>query len=227
MIADLTPPPFRVTTTPGTMMSNYEEESTAWISSSESEASDDEDSKLIAVTPYSRIRAHYHTSPIARKTLLPGNRPPHNPKRELAVHTFLQNKQNESSDGPKHVIQLLSCDIFETGKITMDFPLMQKDLRDVYNESKEEIAKSPELRRLMLERFLEIAGALEWIQDVGIVHRDVNPSNILLSDDLKGPAYLADFGIAWMDGFHDDPDEGIVKYCSGVGTGYLSICCCV
>jgi serine/threonine protein kinase len=204
------------------MMSNYEE-SSAWISSSESETSDVEDSKLIAVTPYSRIRAHYHPSPIARKTLLPGNRPPHNPKRELAVHTFLQNKQNESSDGPKHVIQLLSCDIFETGKITMDFPLMQKDLRDVFNESKEEIAKSPEMRRLMLERFLEISGALEWIHELGIVHRDVNPSNILLSDDLKAPAYLADFGIAWMDGYHDDPDEGIVKYGSGVGTGYLSI----
>jgi serine/threonine protein kinase len=202
------------------MMSNYEE-SSAWISSSESEASDDGDSKLIAVTPYSRIRAHYHPSPIARKTLLPGNRPPHNAKRELAVHTFLQNKQNESSDGQIHVIQLLSCDIFETGRITMDFPLMQKDLRDVFTESKLEIAESPELRGLMLQRFLEIAGALEWIHELGIIHRDVNPSNILLSDDLNGPAYLADFGIAWMDGYHDDPDDGIVKYCSGVGTGYV------
>ena len=103
----------------------------------------------------------------------------------------------------------------------MDFPLMQTDLKDVFSNRKEEIAKSPELRGLMLERLLEIAAALGWIHELGIIHRDVNPSNILLSNDLNDPAYLADFGIAWMNGYPDDPDEGIVKYCSGVGTGYV------
>jgi len=197
------------------------EESSVWISSSESDASDAEDLNLIAVTPYSRIKAVYRTSRIAQKCLLPGHRPPHNPKRELAVHTFLQEKQDEFSDGPRHVIRLLSWDIYQNGRITMDFPLMQTDLKDVFSNRKEEIAKSPELRGLMLERLLEIAAALGWIHELGIIHRDVNPSNILLSNDLNDPAYLADFGIAWMNGYPDDPDEGIVKYCSGVGTGYV------
>jgi len=202
------------------MAAGYEE-SSVWISSSESDASDAEDLNLIAVTPYSRIKAVYRTSRIAQKCLLPGHRPPHNPKRELAVHTFLQEKQDEFSDGPRHVIQLLSWDIYQNGRITMDFPLMQTDLKDVFSNRKEEIAKSPELRGLMLERLLEIAAALGWIHELGIIHRDVNPSNILLSNDLNDPAYLADFGIAWMNGYPDDPDEGIVKYCSGVGTGYV------
>ena len=202
------------------MAAGYEE-SSVWISSSESEASDTDDSTLIAVTPYSRIRAVYRTSHVARKSLLPGNRPPHNPKRELAIHTFLQEKRDEFSEESRHVIPFLSCDIYQNGRITMDFPLMQTDLKDVFYKRKEEIAKSPESRGLMLERLLEIAGALEWIHELGIIHRDVNPSNILLSNDLNEPAYLADFGIAWMDGYHDDPDEGIVKYCSGVGTGYV------
>ncbi|KAL7276531.1 mitogen-activated protein kinase [Rhizina undulata] len=37
---------------------------------------------------------------------------------------------------------------------------------------------------------------LSHVHSLGIIHRDIKPSNILLSS-LSGPAYLADFGIAW------------------------------
>lgn len=199
-------------------MSLGDEGSTAWISS-ESEDSEDEGSTVIAVTPYSRVTAHPHPHAIARKSLLPGHRPPHNPFRELAIHQLLMERGlSEAID--RNVIPLLSYEIFQNGRIWLEFPLMQTDLKEVYRDRKEEIAKDTELRRLLMQRFLEVLSALEWVHQQGVIHRDVNPSNILLSYNLEAPAFLADFGISWVEDFPDDPDEGISKYSSGVGTGY-------
>ena len=196
------------------------EQVSGWTSSEESD-DNDPDSSILAVTPYSRITAYEHPVPIARKSLLPGHRPPHDPKRELAILRLLKDKspKNEST-ATYNIIPLLSFEIFPSGKIILDFPLMQMDLKQVYQERKEEIAKDPQQTNLMLQRFLEILSALKWIHELGVIHRDVNPTNILLSNDLGQPAFLADLGIAWMEGYHDDPDEGINKYSSGVGTGY-------
>jgi serine/threonine protein kinase len=193
------------------------QEPEGWSSSSD----EDElggDATVLAVTPYSRIVAYPPPASIARKRLLPGHRPPHNPQRELAILQYLKDRQ-QSETSVRHVIELLSCQSFPSGKIMLDFPLMQTDLKEIYRQRKEEIAHSPTQLDLIIRRFLEILSALEFVHRNGIIHRDVNPANILLSNDLGRPAYLADFGIAWKEGFPDDRDQGIDKYSSGVGTG--------
>ena len=57
----------------------------------------------------------------------------------------------------------------------------------------------------------ELFSGLAHLHEMGIVHRDVKPSNILLASPF-GPAYLSDFGIAWSptDTASEPADEKIL-----------------
>src|SRR5215469_570455 len=70
-------------------------------------------------------------------------------------------------------------------------------------------ALSPEKAGVILE---QIASALQFAHERGILHRDIKPSNILLRDESY--AYLADFGIAKS----QDERSGLTQVGTIIGT---------
>lgn len=106
--------------------------------------------------------------------------PPHDSRREAEIL--------KKAASP-NVIALIDTFREEGGKFVLVFPFMPLDLGVVLREGK--------FAKKQIEVWLkDLFSALAFIHQHGIIHRDIKPSNILLQS-IDGPAYLADFGIAW------------------------------
>lgn len=106
--------------------------------------------------------------------------PPHDSRREAVIL---------KKAACPNVIPLLDTFREEGSRFVLVFPFVPFDLGVVLREGK--FAKK-QIKVWLKDLF----SALAFIHEHGIIHRDIKPSNILLST-IDGPAYLADFGIAW------------------------------
>ena len=125
--------------------------------------------------------------------------PPHNSLREarllsLAAHT--------------NTIPLLSTFHQPGGHFILVFPFMPHTLEDLLHQHTLTVTHI----RFCLHN---VFSALAHVHSLGIIHRDIKPSNILFASP-SGPAYLADFGIAWMEG--DAASEPADQKITDVGT---------
>ncbi|MDP7707434.1 serine/threonine-protein kinase PknH/PknJ [Mycobacterium sp. TY815] len=108
-----------------------------------------------------------------------------------------------------HIVTVLDVGEIE-GRLFVTMPVIEgRELQAYLNEG----PVSPELAVAVVE---QIATALTAAHHAGLVHRDVKPSNILLTDDDF--AYLIDFGIA-----RAESETGLTSTGLTVGTwGYMA-----
>ncbi|MFI7669543.1 protein kinase [Nocardia sp. NPDC049526] len=95
--------------------------------------------------------------------------------------------------GHPHIVQVLRADVTPTGQPFIVMPLhAQGSLMSRVRE------QGPVPWQEVLSIGVKLAGALAAAHAFGVLHRDVNPANVLLSD--YGEPQLADFGIARIGG---------------------------
>jgi cyclin-dependent kinase len=125
--------------------------------------------------------------------------PPHNSEREARLLTKAKNE---------HVLPLIETIRESGGVFVLVFPFLTQDLENLLRSGRLDKGQT----RMV---FLGLFQALAHIHSLGLMHRDVKPSNILLKT-MNGPVYLADFGIAWSP--EDRDSEPASSKITDVGT---------
>ncbi|KAK8183277.1 cell division protein kinase [Phyllosticta capitalensis] len=110
---------------------------------------------------------------------------PHDSEREARILAKAKSEE-------RNIVPLLETFALSGGRFVLVFEWMPWDLDSLLQK---EIASRAQIKAILKDLF----SALAHIHSMGILHRDVKPSNILLRSP-SGPAFLADFGIAWQDG---------------------------
>ncbi|KAL4995127.1 kinase-like domain-containing protein [Aspergillus recurvatus] len=109
--------------------------------------------------------------------------PPHDAQREAQL---LREAASE------HIIPLLETFKLDGGRFILVFPHKRHDLETLLRR---DVLTAAQTKSILRDMF----SAMASIHRLGIIHRDIKPSNILV-ESPNGPAYLADFGIAWREG---------------------------
>ncbi|KAL4895836.1 cell division protein kinase [Aspergillus ambiguus] len=107
-----------------------------------------------------------------------------------------------------HVVPLLDALNIDGGRLILVFPFLRYDFEHLLRRDMLTAAQTKSHLRDMFH-------ALQHLHELGIIHRDIKPSNILMNSP-DGPAYLADFGIAWKEGYN--ASEPAAEKITDVGT---------
>jgi TolB-like protein len=146
-----------------------------------------------------------HDRPVALKLLhadLAVTLGPERFRREIAVAAKLQHP---------HILSVYDSGETPAGHLWFTMPFVEgESLRDRIRRHHQ----LPVADALRITR--EVAGALDYAHQHGVIHRDVKPENILLTS--QGNALLADFGIARALATPDSSDGTLTQTGTTVGT---------
>jgi serine/threonine kinase PknH len=113
--------------------------------------------------------------------------PPHLAADQTFVARFRREADAAAQLNNPHIIPIHNCGEID-GRLYVDMRLIEgRDLQEVLAEGPMEPGRAVRIIE-------QVAKALHAAHKIGLVHRDVKPSNILLDEDDF--AYLIDFGIA-------------------------------
>ncbi|KAM3510187.1 hypothetical protein MY11210_006016 [Beauveria gryllotalpidicola] len=130
--------------------------------------------------------------------------PPHDPQREIRILRLLR----------PPCIPLLSAFRDQSQQQVLAFPYKPLTL-DALLLSAPHGAPLPRTHAKAI--FADVVSALAHIHELGIIHRDVKPSAVLL-DAPGGPAHLSDFGTAWHPTLSTPAEPAAAKILD-IGTG--------
>lgn len=146
-------------------------------------------------------------SVVALKFTTPSQaQPPHDPQREARILAAATHAS---------VVRLISTFSLPGAHFVLTFPFLSHDLGSLLDSAPLHVRNNVIFKNQTRSHLKSLFSALAHVHAEGIIHRDIKPSNILLASPA-GPAYLADFGIAWMSG--DPASEPADDKITDVGT---------
>lgn len=158
-------------------------------------------------------------------------KPPHNIRNEIQILQKLEEHRRRSPNRRTNNVVTLVDVIYNNVEYGLIFPYYDLSLtayikKNIKTRSKFNLDGSISPERInnvpiatTKSLLYGILNGLSWIHDLGIIHRDINPNNILLANDKEISPVIIDFGISY-----EEPDNNGLESCNmkftDIATGF-------
>lgn len=156
-------------------------------------------------------------------------RPPHNIRNEIKILKDMKRSQEKGGRQIPYVITL-EDDVFNNQEYGLVFPFLELNLYDVVKGHIKQRSRfnldgtvtQTNTNTMTIEDVKTITTGLlrglDWIHSQGVIHRDINPNNILFAKNDTNTPVIIDFGIAFQEPDNNGLEPPQKKY-TDIATG--------